>query len=156
MIRILLPALTTMAACTPSPQEVATPIFGPVSENTAQGSIEPIPNGQSPADPDAGDAARGPIPEPVSAAGTALPMPTPQEQGRRIVSTAFVRVGPDGYLTVELRDGRVLVLRDVVMRNKVYCGKQVAGERSGAQFCGRYPDVSAARPGGGPFSSGAR
>jgi hypothetical protein len=64
--------------------------------------------------------------------------------GRRILSTAFVRVGPDGHLTVELRNGRVLVLRDVVMRPKDYCGVQVPGGR----YCGGYAEVAAARPGG--------
>jgi hypothetical protein len=64
------------------------------------------------------------------------------------LSTAFVRVGPDGHLTVELRDGRVLVLRNVVMRPKDYCGAQVLGGKAGAKYCGGYADVAAARPGG--------
>jgi hypothetical protein len=62
------------------------------------------------------------------------------------LSTAFVRVGPDGHLTVELRDGRTMVLRDVVMRPRDYCGVLVAGTR----YCGGYGDIAAARPGGGP------
>jgi hypothetical protein len=74
---------------------------------------------------------------------------SPQEAlGRRILSTAFVRVGPDAQLTVELHDGRVLVLRDVVMRPKDYCGVQVAGDPARARYCGGYAEVAAARPGG--------
>jgi hypothetical protein len=57
-------------------------------------------------------------------------------------------VGPDGHLTVELRSGRVLVLRDVVMRSGDYCGVQVLGGPAGARYCGGYADVAAARPGG--------
>jgi hypothetical protein len=59
-------------------------------------------------------------------------------------------VGPDGRLTVQLRSGRVLVLRNVVMRRKDYCGEQVLGDRAGAQYCGGYSEVAAARPGGPP------
>ncbi len=66
------------------------------------------------------------------------------------MSTAFVRVGPDGHLTAELRDGRVLVLRDVVMRAQDFCGVQVLGGKPGARHCGGYADVVAARPGGAP------
>ena len=76
------------------------------------------------------------------------PADSPAEaEGRRTLSTAFVRVGPDGGLTVELRDGRVLVLRNVVMRRTDYCGEQVMG---GARYCGGYAEVAAARPGGAP------
>jgi hypothetical protein len=72
--------------------------------------------------------------------------------GRRTLSTAFVRVGPDGHLTVELRDGRVLVLRNVVMRPEDYCGVHAFGGPAGAKFCGGYAEVAAARPGGAPVS----
>ncbi|NTS66787.1 hypothetical protein HRV97_16730 [Sphingomonas sp. HHU CXW] len=73
---------------------------------------------------------------------------TPAEaQGRRTLSTAFARVGPDGYLTVELRDGHALVLRGVQMRAADYCGERAGG---GKPYCGRYDDVAGARPGGGP------
>ena len=62
-------------------------------------------------------AAPAPIPQPVSAAENPLPVrrddspakaaDTPAEaEGRRTLSAAFVRVGPDGRLTVERRDGR--------------------------------------------------
>lgn len=90
----------------------------------------------------------------VSVAESAIPAPPADSPaaalGRRIFSTAFVRVGPDGRLTVELHDGQVLVLRDVVMRRQDYCGAHVAGDRAPALYCGGYADVAAARPGGGP------
>lgn len=134
----------------------------PESGATSQGPIEPGPAEASAAPnrsgPGAGNeqrAAVGPIPEPVSVAENPLAAPPadspPEAQGRRTLSTAFVRVGPDGHLTVELRDGRVLVLRNVVMRRKDYCGVQVLGGPAGAQYCGGYADVVAARPGGAPL-----
>jgi hypothetical protein len=73
-----------------------------------------------------------------------------EAQGRRTLSTAFVMVGPDGHLTVELRDGRAIVLRDVVMRPRDFCGVQVQGGSTGRRYCGGYGDVAAARPGGAP------
>jgi hypothetical protein len=66
------------------------------------------------------------------------------------LSTAFVMVGPDGRLAVELRDGRVLVLRNVVMGPRDYCGVQILGGKAGGQYCGGYAEVAAARPGGAP------
>jgi hypothetical protein len=129
---------------------------------TAQGSSEAGPEGQASGAPDrtgqgAGDQQRAavePTPEPVSAAGNpvpALPADSPAgAEGRRTLSTAFVMVGPDGHLTVELRGGRVLVLRNVVMRPKDYCGVQVLGGPAGARYCGGYAEVVAARPGGAP------
>lgn len=100
-------------------------------------------------DVDVGQAAHGPIPAPVSAADNPAPRPAPapdapaEALGRRTLSTAFVMVGPNRLLTVELRDGRVLTLRDVVMGDKDYCGIQASGER----YCGGYGDVTTARPG---------
>ena len=97
-------------------------------------------------------AAQAPIPEPAPV--TAKPVPAfPEDSpaaaaGRRTLSTAFVMVGPDGLLTVELRDGRVLVLRGAVMRRTDYCGAQVIGPKPGGQYCGGYAEVAAARPGG--------
>jgi hypothetical protein len=94
-------------------------------------------------------------PESSPAASPAKPGParradSPVEaQGRRTLSTAFVMVGPDGHLTVERRDGRVMVLRDVVMRPRDYCGVQASGGR----YCGGYAEVAAARPGGAPVSA---
>jgi hypothetical protein len=97
---------------------------------------------------------QGSVPEPVSAAENPAPArraDSPAEaQGRRTLSTAFVRVGPDGHLTVELRDGRAMVLRDVVMRPRDYCGVQVLGGPAGTRYCGGYGDIAAARPGGAP------
>ena len=99
-------------------------------------------------------AAVGPSPGAVSAAENPLPpgsSDSPAEAlGRRTLSTAFVQVGPDGALTVQLHDGRVLVLRDVIMRAKDYCGVQLFGSAAGKRHCGGYADVAAARPGGGP------
>lgn len=100
-------------------------------------------------------AAKGsPLPEPVSAAENPAPAPradSPAEaEGRRTLSTAFVMVGPDGHLTVELRNGRAMVLRDVVMRPRDFCGVQVLGGSAGKRYCGGYGDIAAARPGGVP------
>ncbi len=134
----------------------------PVPGTTAQGANDAGLNGRgsdasSPTRSDAGDADRaalGPSAKPVSAAENPLPASpadSPAEaQGRRTLSTAFVMVGPDGRLTVELRDGRVLDLRDVVMRPKDYCGLQVSGGTAGAKYCGGYAEVAAARPGNVP------
>ncbi|WP_293992751.1 hypothetical protein [Sphingomonas sp.] len=58
-------------------------------------------------------------------------------------------MGPDGQLTVELHDGRVLVLHDVVMGPRAYCGAQVGGDPARAKYCGGYAEVAAARAGGG-------
>ena len=161
MLRILLPVSAVFAACTPSPRDVAmrnsSPVPGttaPASGDTAgdRRSLAPSPAGQDPGD--RAQAIRGPIQEAVSAAanpGHAMPDDlSAAAAGRRTLSTAFVRIGPDGHLTVELYDGRVLVLRDVVMRAGEYCGAQVQGGSPGKRYCGRYADVAAARPGGAP------
>ncbi|HZF44522.1 MAG TPA: hypothetical protein VEZ48_14045 [Sphingomonadaceae bacterium] len=66
------------------------------------------------------------------------------------MSRAVVLMGPDGHLTVELRDGRVLVLRDVVVRPEDYCGVQVLGGAAKAKHCGGFAEIVAARPGGAP------
>lgn len=128
-----------------------------VQDSGEAGSAERPSGAPAPARPGAGNqerAALGPIPEPVSVAENPVPAPradpAAEAQGRRTLSTAFVRVGPDGRLTVELRNGRVLVLRDVVMRPKDYCGVQVLGGASGVKYCGKYVEVAAARPGGAP------
>ena len=169
MLRMLLPFSTALATCTPSPQDDAMRNARPVPATAAQGSSEVTPGNQGSATlngagQDAGDrgrAAQGPIPEAVSAAGSLAPAPAPgpapvppklvdspiEALGRRTLSTAFVRVGPDGHLTVELRRGRGVVLRDVVMRARKYCGVQVIDGLPGPQYCGGYADVAAARPG---------
>ena len=162
MIRILPSLAAMLAACTPSPQETAmhspSPEPGTVPESASKAGLgsETL-TGNNPAGRGPGDqqrAAMGPVPEAVSAAENRVPAPPADSlagaDGRRILSTAFVRVGPDGHLTVELRNGHVLVLRNVVMRRKDYCGVQVLGGPAGAQYCGGYAEVAAARPGGAP------
>jgi hypothetical protein len=120
MHRILLTLSALLAACTPSPQKAAMP--SPSSETVLHDSMPSGPDADSPA------------------AAT----------GRRILSAAFVRVGPDGQLTVELQNGRVLVLRNVTMGPTDYCGVQIVGDPAKAKFCGGYAEVVAARPGGAP------
>lgn len=96
-------------------------------------------------------AAQGPIPEPVSASEnsvTPVPDRVVDALGRRTLSTAFVMVGPDGHLTVELRNGNLLVLHNVIMRAKDYCGWRRLGTSVDKRYCGRYADIAAARPGG--------
>ena len=131
MLRMLLSIPLMLAACTPSPQKAAMPDPSAVPANTVKSS------GQSSGKPSPEQAASNPLAD------------SPEEaSGRRVLSTAFVRVGPNGHLTVELRDGRVIVLRDVVMRPKDYCGVQVAGDPTRTKYCGGYAEVAAARPGG--------
>ena len=95
-------------------------------------------------------AALGPSPLPISAAENLLPVPAseaPAAHGRRTFSTAFVRIGPDGHLTVTLRNGTVVTLRDVTMGPTKYCGLQVTGGLTAKRYCGAYTEVAAARPG---------
>ena len=146
-----------LAACTPSQDDA---MRSKASPTAAEGSAKagspaagatatPVQAGAAPEQ----RAALGPIAEPVSAAENPLPVPptdsAAEAVGRRTLSTAFVRVGPDGRLTVVLRDGRTLLLRNVVMRRKDYCGTRVNGEKAGGEYCGGYAEVAAARPGGG-------
>jgi hypothetical protein len=131
----------------------------PVPEAAARDPRETGPEGHGAADPgptgrgagDRAQAARGSLPEPASAAEGPAPLAdSPAEaQGRRTLSTAFVMVGADGHLTVELRNGRAMVLRDVVMRPRDFCGVQALGGSAGTRYCGGYGEVAAARPGGG-------
>ena len=161
MIRIMPSLVAALAACTSAPQESA---MQSSSENAASleaaGRLESGSKGLRRSAVQAGSvvtekqeaAVLGPVPEPVSAAENplhALPRESSAEaRGRRTLSTAFVMVGADGRLTVELHDGRVLVLRDVAMRRKDYCGVQVLGVQAGTRYCGEYATVAAARPGG--------
>jgi len=105
--------------------------------------------------PDAAGAKVGPIPVPVPVTGNPLPgghRDSPAEaQGRRTLSTAYVMLGPGGLLAVTLRDGRALVLRDVVIGPKNYCGRYVTGGKPGGNFCGGYAEVAAAEPSGPPL-----
>lgn len=70
-----------------------------------------------------------------------------EEQGRRILSGAFVRIGPDGHLLVRERDGRQFLLHDVTMQAKSYCGRLVSGSKADERHCGKYRNVVAARSG---------
>ena len=134
----------TSTACTPSPQKVVMPD----PNNTAQGS-----KAKSPEQPAAVASQPGTATKPTSSGPST---DTAQEAiGRRTLSTAFVRIGPDGHLTVELLDGRVIVLRDVVMGPNDYCGMQVAGNSARTKYCGGYAEVAAARPGGGELPDSA-
>jgi hypothetical protein len=159
MLRTLLLCAAAFPACTPSPQDASMRQSSPISGTIMQGGS----NARSVASSQTGQvaddrlhAAQGPIPTPVSAAENAVFIPKPampadspaEAMGRRILSTAFVRVGPDDHLTVELHNGHVLVLRNMVMGPKDYCGVQVLDGSGGAKYCGRYSDVVAARPGG--------
>lgn len=162
MVRILLSFAAALAACTPSPQETAmhnpNPDRGPAVQGSGeaasdgQASRASNPTGQGAVNPE--PASHGPSPAAVPLAANPVAAPSadsPAEaEGRRTLSTAFVRMGPDERLVVELRDGRVLVLRNVVMRRKDYCGVLVSGGKAGGQYCGGYAEVAAARPGAAP------
>src|SRR3954469_12013475 len=118
---ILLSCLAAFAACNPPPPGATTRNPSPVSgtaaressktDNEGQASAAPSPTGRGTGD--RAQATKGSLPEAMSAAGSAAPAPRAdspaQAQGRRTLSTAFVRVGPDGRLTVELRNGRAIV-----------------------------------------------
>ena len=165
MVRILLTFTGALSACAPSPQEAAMHSLRSDTATVAQqpaeaGSKSQVPGAADIKRQDAGNqqlAAQGAIPESVSAAENPAPSgpaDSPAEaQGRRTLSTAFVMMGPDRRLTVELRDGRAMVLRDVVMRAKDYCGVRVSGGTAGVRHCGGYADVAAARPGGASASA---
>ena len=105
----------------------------PVSRDTVQASGESRQTGD-------GSAVNKAPPDPLAGSPAAI-------QGRLVLSTAVVRIGPDGRLTVELKDGRVLLLRDVVMGPRSYCGVQQQGGQAGDRYCGGYAEVVAARPG---------
>jgi hypothetical protein len=131
MARLWLPCIAALVACNPPPKEAAMRSPSPVPETAARDPRETNAAAESPASAPRADS-------PAEA------------QGRRILSAAFVRIGPDGHLTVELSDGRAMVLRDVVMRPGDFCGVQALGGSAGKRYCGAYGDVAAARPGGGP------
>ena len=143
MLRIMLLS-AAFAACTPSPKDTAMHPPRSIRAATSASGSDRVESADSlragRAIDDIVPAGPGLSRAPVSAAA----------QGRRTLSTAFVRVGPDGDLTVELRDGRVLVLRDVVMRPKDYCGVPVLAAPNGTRYCGGYAEIVAARPGGAP------
>lgn len=135
-MRAFIAAAAVVVGCSPNAQDTALP-------NPTMVSELPIEPGS------AANSATGP-----QTTSTAPHRDTPaQAVGRRILSTAFVMVGPDRYLTVEQRDGRMLALRDVVMRAPDYCGVITRNDQLGTKFCGDYADVVSARPGGGPDAS---
>jgi len=134
----------------PSPSPIVASSVENPSKTASEGQASAAPGSTVGTTGNPKQTAQGPIPEPVSTADSPAPglADSPAEaRGRRILSTAFVRVGPDGYLTVDLNDGSVLVLRDVVMRPKDYCGTRLLGKKPGARHCGSYANITAARPG---------
>ena len=136
----------------PSPVPEAAARESRETNTEGHGSADPSPAGRGAGD--GAQTAQGSLPEPMSAAEKPAAAPradSPAEaEGRRTLSTAFVWVGPDGHLTVELSNGRAIVLRDVTMGPREYCGELVLGGPAGKRYCGGYGDVAAARPGGGP------
>ena len=159
MVRILLPAAVALGACSPSPQESAMHNSTPAAETAAQGSSDASQTregaGTRGESEQVAGAKIGPIPQPVPVTENPLPgghKDSPAEaQGRRTLSTAYVMLGPEGRLAVTLRDGRALVLRDVVLGPKTYCGRYVTGGKPGGNFCGGYGEVAAAEPGAPPI-----
>lgn len=151
IVSLALPLIAAAAACTPAP--AGTTLGG--RDQPADNAYSGVASAQS-TRPDS--ATVGPIPEAVPVTENRLPgrADTPAEAlGRRTLSTAFVQVGPEGYLSVELKGGRIVVLRNVVMRPNDYCGTHALGASAGKKFCGGYADVAGARAGGGPNSDPA-
>lgn len=150
-----LTCLAMLAACTSAPREAATRTPSSRQETVDDRSSKAIRAMTNRHADQADQAAQGPIATAVSAAQNPAPeMVSPlaaDAEGRRILSTAFVRSGPDGYVAIELRDGRTLILRDIVMRANDYCGLQTDIKRSGVRHCGGYADIAAARPSGPPI-----
>src|SRR5215218_5680896 len=124
---ILLPCLAALVACAPSPREANMRNSSPFPMAAAARESEEAP---------AAPARRADSPA--------------EAEGRLTLSTAFVRLGPGEHLTIELRDGRTLALRDVVIRPHDYCGVHVRGGSAGKRYCGGFGEVAAARPGGTP------
>ena len=143
------PLSAALAACAPTPQEAAVRDVapsGPAASVMNEGMVT--------------QAARGPIPEPVSAADNPFPgtssvsAAAPRDgagkaagnafgERRRILSTAFVRLGPGGHLLVTMRDRREVALRDVTMEKRQFCGTSLDGQ--GTHYCYPYAEVVAAR-----------
>jgi len=127
-------ASTALAACIPAPQD-------------AQVRSDPVAGTAHAA---ATSAAQAPMPEPVCAAANPDPatMGDAAALGRRTLSTAFVRLGPDEHLLVDLCDGQTLDLRNVTMGEAEFCGVMMTDGVSGKRRCHGYADVIAARPRG--------
>lgn len=143
---LLLPCIAALVACNPPPKETKmsnpTPVPAAAAPQSRETDIERH-----------GSALPGSTKQGVAANNVAparRPDSPEEAEGRRTLSTAFVRVGAGEHLAVELRDGRTVVLRDVAMGPRDYCGLQVAGGSSGKKYCGGYGDVAAARPVAGP------
>lgn len=139
MRSFLPPFSAALAACAPAPPDAAVRTVGPVAgaAQAADGSVAAT--------------APVPVPEPVSAAENPYPGSATnrdrEAQGRRILSTAFVRLGPGEHLLVTLRDGQVLRLGDVTMGKVQFCGVATTGA-VGKRQCRGYAEVVAASPGG--------
>lgn len=118
----LLPLIAAVTACSPPLQDTAMPSTD----------------------------ARSPAAATIDTTPAAAVSTDAQAVGRRTLSTAFVRVGPDGYLTIEEHGGRTLVLRDVTMGKHDYCGIQTLPDGTTTKLCAAYGDVAAARAGGDP------
>ena len=88
----------------------------------------------------------GPVPATATLAAARRADSPAEAEGRRTLSNAFVRLGAGEHLTVELRDGRTIVLRDVVVGPRDYCGVQVSGGAAGTRYCGGFGEIAAARP----------
>ena len=149
---ILTPSLTVataaLTACAPAPQEPARAPDPVAGAEQVTGSVP--------------DAVQGPAPEPVSAAGMLHPgdplaraastdpastddASDTEAQGRRTLSTAFVRLKPGGHLLVTLRGGAVIALRDVTMEKAKFCGVAVTEGALVKRRCHAYAEVAAAR-----------
>jgi hypothetical protein len=69
-------------------------------------------------------------------------------QGRRAVSTAFVRLGPGGHLLLTLRNGSDAVLSGVTMEQRAVCGVAVVSSldgQPGNRQCHKYAEIANAR-----------
>jgi len=69
-------------------------------------------------------------------------------QGRRAVSTAFVRLGPSGHLLLTLRNGSNALLSGVTMEQRAVCGVAVASSldgRLGKRQCYKFAEIANAR-----------
>lgn len=152
MLRAMLMVSGAITACTPSPKEVTMQTRDAAFQSNVQRE-NPEARSENPSNQDASNpsvAAQAPALEPVSAAenpAPIVPVDTPlSAKGRRVLSTAFVRLGPDGRLNVTLHDGQVLVLKNVVMRPTDYCGVWIRAGQPHVPFCGKYADVAVALP----------
>lgn len=69
-------------------------------------------------------------------------------QGRRAVSTAFVRLGPSDHLLLTLRNGSDALLSGVAMEQRAVCGVAVVSSldgQPGKRQCYKYAEIANAR-----------